>query len=397
MDENARFAPRHRFAVLDGWRGVAALSVALYHCKVYSHIDASAFMQGTYLFVDFFFVLSGFVISYTYGNHLARWSDIVSFALRRFGRLWPLHVSVLLLLFGLELLKLYASRHGLVHFAETPFDPAGQHSWASLTPNILMLQAFDLNGGLTWNYPSWSIGAEFWCYLIFAALCWSGKRALPLGAAICILLGLVIVPLAGKGMMVTYELGFFRGLIGFFIGYFVYRVWQARSQRWARWMGWAEIPALAAIVLFLAATAETDYALAAPFLFAPVVLIFAHEQGIASRVLKAPLFERLGAWSYSIYMVHFFIVELGYWIATGVEKATHVAVRMHLPGNPDTPAFTIGHNLFLGDALIPIYALVVIGVSALTFRLIERPGRTYFNGIAGARRQTQERLAHPAA
>ncbi len=97
----------HRFGVLDGWRGIAALAVALYHFRFYSHIGLSSFLLSAYLFVDFFLVLSGFVIAYTYGDRLARWGDVAEFAIRRFGRLWPLHAAVLMMLLLLELLRAY--------------------------------------------------------------------------------------------------------------------------------------------------------------------------------------------------------------------------------------------------------------------------------------------------
>lgn len=55
-----------RFLVLDSWRGICALLVALFHFPTSSIISQSAFVGGSYLFVDFFFVLSGFVIASSY-------------------------------------------------------------------------------------------------------------------------------------------------------------------------------------------------------------------------------------------------------------------------------------------------------------------------------------------
>ena len=59
-----------RFLVLDSWRGICALLVALFHFPTSSTISQSAFVGSSYLFVDFFFVLSGFVIASSYGNRL---------------------------------------------------------------------------------------------------------------------------------------------------------------------------------------------------------------------------------------------------------------------------------------------------------------------------------------
>src|ERR1700688_3519606 len=85
-----------RFGVLDSWRGVAALLVALFHLNVYSAIYSLDFIRNAYLFVDFFFVLSGFVITHNYADRLGTVERLGSFAIRRLGRLWPLHAVVLL-------------------------------------------------------------------------------------------------------------------------------------------------------------------------------------------------------------------------------------------------------------------------------------------------------------
>ncbi len=59
-----------RFLVLDSWRGIAACLVALFHLDAYSHLYAVPFLRNSWLFVDFFFVLSGFVIAANYQQRL---------------------------------------------------------------------------------------------------------------------------------------------------------------------------------------------------------------------------------------------------------------------------------------------------------------------------------------
>jgi peptidoglycan/LPS O-acetylase OafA/YrhL len=379
---DARFAPRHRFAVLDGWRGIAALGVAIYHFDAYSHVIASPFVHGAYLFVDFFFVLSGFVITYTYGDRLTRWGDIVEFAVRRFGRLWPLHVATLSFLFALELLKLYAAGHGWIHFNRPPFDPAGADNWGSVATNLVLIQSFGLHPGATWNLPSWSICVEFWTYLVFAALAWSGRRSLAIGALACIATGFLVVTFAGKDMNVAYDYGFFRCIFGFFTGYFVLRLWRARARQWARWIGFLEIPALVAVALFVVHAADNFGSVFAPLLFGPVVLIFACERGLVSRAMQARPIEWIGAWSYSIYMVHSGITDVIFLAVSAIEKVGHVTLRGHFPAIADAPLLAVAGNPYIGDALVPVYVVAVLGVSALTYRLIEKPGRAFFNHLA---------------
>ncbi|TIW91548.1 MAG: acyltransferase, partial [Mesorhizobium sp.] len=95
-----------RFLVLDSWRGICALLVALFHFPTGSTISQSAFIGSSYLFVDFFFVLSGFVIASSYGNRLSQPQQVARFALVRFGRIYPLHLLMLAAFAGFELLRL---------------------------------------------------------------------------------------------------------------------------------------------------------------------------------------------------------------------------------------------------------------------------------------------------
>ena len=59
-----------RFEVLDAWRGIAALLVAVYHFQTMHHAAFLPFVRNSYLFVDFFFVVSGFVIAHAYAGRL---------------------------------------------------------------------------------------------------------------------------------------------------------------------------------------------------------------------------------------------------------------------------------------------------------------------------------------
>lgn len=91
MDNN-KLGTRPHYLILDGLRGVAAIIVVLFHLAeplASSHLDNV--VNHGYLAVDFFFLLSGFVIGYAYDD---RWNKITigGFVRRRFERLQPLVV-----------------------------------------------------------------------------------------------------------------------------------------------------------------------------------------------------------------------------------------------------------------------------------------------------------------
>ena len=79
-----------RFEILDGLRGVAAMIVVAFHLfETYSAGPGEQILNHGYLAVDFFFVLSGFVIGYAYDD---RWKRMTTwdFFKRRLVRLQPM-------------------------------------------------------------------------------------------------------------------------------------------------------------------------------------------------------------------------------------------------------------------------------------------------------------------
>lgn len=90
MTTNVYLASKPRYEILDGLRGVAAVLVVLFHLlETYSGGQAHQIINHGYLAVDFFFVLSGFVIGYAYDDRWDRMT-IWGFFKRRLVRLQPM-------------------------------------------------------------------------------------------------------------------------------------------------------------------------------------------------------------------------------------------------------------------------------------------------------------------
>lgn len=168
LEETPDVVRARRFRALDAWRGICALCVAVLHFPSTGFISSSAIIQNAGRFVDFFFVLSGFVIAYAFRRQLeaGAWR---SFVVRRIGRLWPLHVTMLAVMVAIALA---ASAAGLQIY--------GESYWA-IPANLTMTQAWGYLDYLSWNGPSWSISTEMLAYLLFALLALTAKgRALDL-------------------------------------------------------------------------------------------------------------------------------------------------------------------------------------------------------------------------
>lgn len=136
------------FRTLDSWRGVAALLVALFHLNVYSALYSLDFVRNGYLFVDFFFVLSGFVITHSYAHRLGTPEELGAFAIKRLGRLWPLHVVVLLAFVIAESGKALMAARGASFFIP-PF--TGPNSLDTIAINLVFAQSIGIVPHLTWN------------------------------------------------------------------------------------------------------------------------------------------------------------------------------------------------------------------------------------------------------
>lgn len=154
-----------QFEILNGLRGVAAFSIVLFHTTgITSDYDFSILMlRHAYLAVDFFFILSGFVIGYTYDE---RWNRLTvkEFVVRRITRLHPLVVL------GIGL--------GLASFVLDPFAPESQQAaspamiWLVFLLGLLLLPSPTLPNRelatFSLNSPLWSLFLEYLANLAYA-------------------------------------------------------------------------------------------------------------------------------------------------------------------------------------------------------------------------------------
>jgi peptidoglycan/LPS O-acetylase OafA/YrhL len=361
--------PPHRFVVLDSLRGICALMVALFHLNANSIFKQLPFFTNAYLFVDFFFVLSGFVLATNYQQRLTNGFGIQKFMLLRFGRLYPLYFTVLIGFFIAEAVFEGATAFG-----------SPQKSIGTVSANIFLFQIFGIFSFDTWNWPGWSIAAEFWTCLLFAVIAATWPRRL-----ITILMGLSIISIyfiatqSNTGMNVTYNLGMLRSVIGFSTGVFVCALWDKINnyQIDERLAFVVETLCVLFVFFFVSAVAQGNYSLFAPIVFAIVVLVFAKERGPISSLLKYRVFLVLGLWSYSIYIVHLFV---GRMLAQTINKVQLLSGQQLIIKVAHESEFidVLGLNLAQGNMWACVYLVFVVGVAALTYRYIELPSRLWF-------------------
>jgi peptidoglycan/LPS O-acetylase OafA/YrhL len=286
-----------RFAALDSWRGICACLVAITHAPIYSHIFFAPLIRNAWLFVDFFFVLSGFVLSHAYFHKLSNVRDALDFLIRRFGRLWPLHAVTASIFIGYEIFRIAGNiflARTLQHVALAREPIIGT---LSILANALLLQSMGPQqwfvGKFEWNFPSWSISVEFYTCVLFALVSAVGGKQKNR-----ILLALCIVAAANYIFInfFSYEpwTPFCRGVFGFLTGHFVYWFY-LRTKQSMPLATICEFVILAATLMFVsAATVSSRLWSVAPVVFGIAVFIFAREAGFISRLFKIPVARKLG-------------------------------------------------------------------------------------------------------
>jgi peptidoglycan/LPS O-acetylase OafA/YrhL len=362
-----------RMRALDGWRGIGALAVCFIHLQLSGYLTAAPSLDSWTLAVDFFFVLSGFVMARVYADDLVDDDSATAFVVRRIGRLWPLHVSMLALFVAVEFLKLVVERKTGLSSGQPAFNAARNPS--DILPIALFLQTARIGPDLTWNFPSWSISAEVWTYAVFAllALRTAGHpaRRLAMAAAIALAAWLVLAFDSDYGMTSTDIFGIVRCLLGFFTGVLAEGLHRRGVFR-ALADGRAELPSAVLGIALVAVVAVLPAArYAAPLVFLTLVVAHAEDRGLLSRLLATRPMQWLGRLSYSIYLTHLFMV------AYVVPRLSQTMDQL-LPG-----------DLAVREAAVAaIYIALVLAMSALTWRFIELPGQRVAATIVARRRQT---------
>jgi peptidoglycan/LPS O-acetylase OafA/YrhL len=317
--------------------------------------------------VDLFFILSGFVLAHVYGPQVQTGRfHYGSFLWARIARIYPTHLATLLMM---VVLWFGATKMGAT-LAEGAFEVS------QIPAHLLMIHAWGVVGSDGWNFPSWSISAEWFAYLafpvLFGAVTILLRAGRGVGGPICALVVSVAM------FYVLYMASAYRGveltdltwgggalrIIPSFLGGVA--LWQLGNRMTVNrdtaiaglivaamvivtassleWAGAGIWPALLAIVFFTAETAKQSGA-------APQ----------SDGVIASPTWVWLGEISFAIYMIHL-PVDIAYFQL--VER---------LQGGPE------GVWLLIHFVLVTIVSVVA---GAVLHHFWERPARNFLRRYA---------------
>ena len=325
----------------------AALCAVLYHFA--GPVFPVGLGEGMNLGVDFFYVLSGFILMYNYGEKATnRRSFYQQFLGARIARIYPAFLLAFVLT-APEVIRFTLSRHG-------PAEAWGKIAIAALA-TLTNTHAWFPRLAAFWNFPSWSVSNEMFFYLCFPALAVVLMR---FGAKTNLVLAVACIGLAPRVLTIAVGAGGYQAantggvdripimrLFQFVMGMAIGRVFLFRQHLPRLSRVWAVLPAAVACipVLFLPWLPPILRILAPTPIFATLIYVLARsERSSASE--RMGLGVLLGEASYSVYILQ---VPIYSFCGFAVETMTPLKLL-----------FYIG---------------LLVGASVVTLKLVEQPLR----------------------
>jgi len=314
---------------LAGVRVIPVLLIVLFHYHEWNgypfEFRYDAIVAKGYLWVEFFFALSGFILFYVYGSQgaeLLRAKALTRFLVTRLSRIYPLQVATLLVILAMHVWDrtVAPGRPGA-----SIFDVAGnpEMTVGTFLSNPALIQAWNIHDKLSRNSPAWFVSVEAFMYLAFPALlALAGARFVGRTVAVGVASAVLLVTLAvtsGMGMDLAYRNGVPRGLADFGIGLFLGALFVEIRRRSARGKPLPSSVHTLAQVLVVAELVVGFYSSGAPrtkwdlMIVVPMYLLIfllAFDRGLIAEALHARWLRKLGEWGFAIYMVQFIVLVL---------------------------------------------------------------------------------------
>jgi len=350
---------------LDSLRGFAALGILVWH---YQHFSALGAFQSPYenvfvvfyklgwVFVDFFFCLSGYVFYAKYFDQISdRRISLTRYLVLRISRLYPLIIVTLLVTGVLNyFLKLSTGKFYIYQ----------NNDFFSFFSNLLFIQSGFFQQEFGFNAPTWSLGIEFWLYLLFFWLTikFKDRRYLPLLLSLVAFSSYNHQPPVG---IVPFTPEFERGIGSFFLGGVVYTIQDALSTQTRKTrdlIGWSAftIASIGIALLYMKLSGRfgslmTHDFLAFVLIIGPALVLSAAVSPSIRRILSLRMFSFFGDISYSMYL----------W---------HVPIQLSL----FVLVFAFGYSVQPGSHLFFLaYMATVVFVSHVSTKYWERPSQAF--------------------
>ncbi len=349
-----------QFDYLTSLRGIAALWVVFYHISQYLIYYTPDWLMAIiikgHLAVDFFFVLSGFILTLNYHHIFSDFSFSLyrTFLIKRIARIYPLHLLVLI---GYLLIP-------LSYFLTDRVIPEGEkYSLVNYLMQLGLVNNWGVSDKLSWNIPAWSISTEWAAYICFPIIIALLNRVktnyipfllMTINGVVFFIFLLYGYDSLGQDIQ---GLGLIRCLLEFFMGAMICKYTQTYS--------YSNRASYLFLILSFLSILLIVFNIISEIVFGSIVMALSliafvnlNESAVATWLRVKPLML-LGEISYSIYLTHFFIKD--------------IFKLIFLQGDVAQPLWIIG------------YVLTVIVVSYFTYTFFEVPARKTLVAYANKR------------
>ena len=344
-------------------RGLAAVWIVLAHTLAHTlqgFGDLPRPVEYSRLIVDFFFVLSGFVLAHVYD---APWRAgrfrYVTFLGRRLSRLYPLHLATLL---AVLVIVAVGSVFGM--------RPHNTHDAPGFFATLLLLHSAWTTDDLAWNWPSWSVSAEWFAYLGIPLFFMIADRLKGTAARVFAAFGAFTAAsvfshlwLGQDLVTLTFDGGALRVVPSFLTGILLRRMFDDAPElttmtrgRYAATLCAVAIGSAALILI------EAPYDTLWPLMVVLVAALASRGAWPEPGVLRGPILAWLGEMSYAIYLTHAIVLQVTFGVAERFGFADLLWQR-----------FAVG-------------AVSVVGVmvaSWVAYVVVEKPGRGLMARLLG--------------
>lgn len=372
---------------LTGIRALPPLILVLYHyCEGHGYRSAPWFdlpVGKGYLWVEFFFALSGFVLVHVYGPKSEAFRDGTGywpFLKARLARLYPVHFVTLMTMLVLMLaLNAIAAVYGYTSIYHQPYPPI--NTWPSFAANLFLVHAWNLFPWLTWNGASWFVSAEFLLCILFPLyILWARGGIVKGLIAVCAgMLALAYLSsTTHHGLDLTFQNGCLRGMADFCVGcgmaMLYRRACEAGSSALPEWFfSLGQCAALAFLFWTVYAigwshSPKDIWTAGALFL---LIFAVAFDRGFLAKFFALSPMRKLGEWSYGIYMGQIFWLQL----------IRYFEQRVYPPGETIVMGSRFCDLLWWCEPFALVGVCVLWG-AVLTY-CVERPGAKFLKGWFG--------------
>lgn len=298
---------KHMIKSLTSLRMVFALMVFVSHFEMVNNVFDVHLLTEGFVGVSFFFVLSGFIISYSYDERLSTGKvSKYNFWIARIARIYPLHWMMLLIAAALGTCTL---SNGLGYWLR------------HFIPNLLLCQAYIPEAGyyFSFNSPSWSLCCEqlfYFCFPFMLPLLKKPNRLIGvyIGCAIALVIGMTLTPDSWSNSV--WYINPIARFPDFILGMLLYVCFrQSSSKNYSvQCATWIELAAIALFIVFYAASSHVPLVYRHSCYYwipvAGIIYVFAMQRGFLSRLLSWRPLVWSGEISFGFYLIHHLLIRL---------------------------------------------------------------------------------------